>query len=124
MPKPVIAIILGIRPEVIRASLVLNQIRTHSDVDVRFIWSGQHYSDNLKDIFFRELGVAPPEVELGAGGSTDAEISSQVIAKLYPVLEQLKPEAVVFLGDTNTVMGCLAVTQQNIPLVHIEGCMR
>jgi len=104
--------------------LVLNQIRSRDDVDVTFIWSGQHYSDNLKDIFFRELGVAPPEVELGASGMTDAEVSSSVIAKLYPVLEDLRPEATVFLGDTNTVMGCLAVTQLNIPLVHIEGCMR
>lgn len=124
MAKKKLAIVLGIRPDVIRASLVLNRIRNHPDVDVTFIWSGQHYSDNLKDIFFRELGVAPPEVELGAGGQTDAEVSSSVIAKLYPVLDQLRPEATVFLGDTNTVMGCLAVTQLNIPLVHIEGCMR
>jgi len=124
MAKKKLAIVLGIRPDVIRASLVLNQIRSRDDVDVTFIWSGQHYSDNLKDIFFRELGVAPPEVELGASGMTDAEVSSSVIAKLYPVLEDLRPEATVFLGDTNTVMGCLAVTQLNIPLVHIEGCMR
>jgi UDP-N-acetylglucosamine 2-epimerase len=124
MPKPVIAIILGIRPDVIRASLVLNQIRTHSDVDVRFIWSGQHYSDNLKDVFFRELGVAPPEVELGATGSSDAEVSSDVIRRLSPVLDDMQPEAAVFLGDTNTVMGSLAAAQLNIPVVHIEGCMR
>ena len=124
MTRPKLAIVLGIRPDVIRASLVLNALRSRDDIDVTFIWSGQHYSDNLKDIFFRELDVAPPEIELGAGGSTDAEISSQVIARLFPVLEDLEPDAVVFLGDTNTVMGCLAVTQQNIPLVHIEGCMR
>jgi UDP-N-acetylglucosamine 2-epimerase len=124
MANKKLAIVLGIRPDVIRASLILNQIRSRSDVAVSFIWSGQHYSDNLKDIFFRELEVKPPEIELAAGGSTDAEISAQVIAKLYPVLGELKPEAVVFLGDTNTVMGCLAVAQHNIPIVHIEGCMR
>ena len=122
--KKRLAVILGIRPDVIRASLVLNTIRSHPDYDVRFIWSGQHYSDNLKDIFFRELGVRPPEIELGAGGETDAEVSSAVISKLYPVLEELRPEAAVFLGDTNTVMGCLAACQLNIPVVHIEGCMR
>lgn len=124
MANKKLAIILGIRPDVIRASLILNKIRSQPGVDVTFIWSGQHYSDNLKDIFFRELGVAPPEIELGAKGATDAEVSSSVIAKLYPVLEELQPEAAIFLGDTNTVMGCLAVTQLNIPLVHIEGCMR
>jgi UDP-N-acetylglucosamine 2-epimerase (non-hydrolysing) len=124
MTKKKLAIILGIRPDVIRASLILNTIRADDRYDVRFIWSGQHYSDNLKDIFFRELEVKPPEVELNAGGATDAEVSSSVIAKLYPVLEELQPEAAVFLGDTNTVMGCLAAAQLNIPIVHIEGCMR
>jgi UDP-N-acetylglucosamine 2-epimerase len=122
--KKRLAIILGIRPDVIRASLILDQIRALDEFDVKFIWSGQHYSDNLKDIFFRELGVAPPDVELGARGSTDAEVVASVIASLYPVLEELRPEAAVFLGDTNTVMGCLAAAQLNIPIVHIEGCMR
>ena len=124
MGKKKLAIILGIRPDVIRASLILNSIRGVDEFDVKFIWSGQHYSDNLKDVFFRELNVKSPDIELGAGGNTDAETSAAVIAKLYPVLQELKPEATVFLGDTNTVMGCLAAAQLNIPIVHIEGCMR
>lgn len=124
MEKKKLAIVLGIRPDVIRASLVLNDIRSNEKYDVKFIWSGQHYSDNLKDIFFRELGVAPPDIELNVQGNNDAEVSSNVIARLYPVLEDMGPEAVVFLGDTNTVMGCLAAGQLNIPIVHIEGCMR
>jgi UDP-N-acetylglucosamine 2-epimerase len=122
--KKRLAIILGIRPDVIRASLVLNQIRALKEFDVKFIWSGQHYSDNLKDVFFRELEVAPPDIELGAKGSTDAEVVASVVSKLYPVLEEMRPEAAVFLGDTNTVMGCLSAGQLNIPIVHIEGCMR
>ena len=124
MAKKRLAIILGIRPDVIRASLVLNRLRRSREFEVVFIWSGQHYSDNLKDVFFRELEVAPPDLELGAGGLTDAEVSAAVISRLYPVLEGLQPEAAVFLGDTNTVMGCLAAAQLNIPIVHIEGCMR
>src|SRR5438093_12732504 len=115
MPKN-LAIVLGIRPDVIRASLILNSIRAMTECKVRFIWSGQHYSDNLKDVFFRELGVAPPDVELNAGGDTDAAISAAVISLLYPVLEEMRPEAAVFLGDTNTVMGCLAAAQVNIPI--------
>jgi UDP-N-acetylglucosamine 2-epimerase (non-hydrolysing) len=122
--KKRLAIVLGIRPDVIRASLILNAIRAREEFDVQFIWSGQHYSDNLKDVFFRELGVAPPDVELHARGATDAEVVAAVIAGLYPVLEQMRPEAAVFLGDTNTVMGCLAAAQLNVPVVHIEGCMR
>jgi UDP-N-acetylglucosamine 2-epimerase (non-hydrolysing) len=124
MTKKKLVIILGIRPDVIRASLILNLIRSTKEFDVQFIWSGQHYSDDLKDVFFRELNIKPPDIELGASGNTDAEISAAVIAKLYPVLKEMQPEAVVFLGDTNTVMGCLAAAQLNIPIVHIEGCMR
>jgi UDP-N-acetylglucosamine 2-epimerase len=119
-----IALILGIRPDVIRASLVINGLRALDDIDLRFIWSGQHYSDNMKDVFFRELNVDPPDLELGATGSTDAEVSSDVIRRLSPVLDELRPMAAVFLGDTNTVIGSIAAAQLNIPVVHIEGCMR
>lgn len=124
MVKKKLAIILGIRPDVIRASLVLNLIRETKEFDVKFIWSGQHYSDNLKDMFFRELNIKAPDIELGAGGKTDAETVAAVISKLFPVLQEMQPEAAVFLGDTNTVTGCLAAAQLNIPIVHIEGCMR
>jgi len=122
--KPKLAIVLGIRPDVIRASLFLNRIRADRRIDVTFVWSGQHYSDNLKDVFFRELGVAPPEIELNARGANDAELSSSIIRRLYPVLDRLRPDAAVFLGDTNTVVSCLAAAQLNVPIVHIEGCMR
>ncbi len=124
MSQKKLAVILGIRPDVIRAALVLEKLRSQTRHEIIFIWSGQHYSDNLKDIFFRDLNIAPPEIELGATGNNDAEVVGSVISKLSPVLADIKPEAAVFLGDTNTVMGCLAAAQQNIPIVHIEGCMR
>ena len=124
MTKQKLAFVLGIRPDVIRAALVLEQLRAYPDVDVVFIWSGQHYSDNLKAIFFRELQVAPAEIDLGCSGDTDAEVVASVISRLYPVLRDLNPAAVVFLGDTNTTTGAIAAAQLNIPIVHIEGCMR
>jgi len=119
-----LAIVLGIRPDVIRASIVLNTLRAQNKHEIVFVWSGQHYDDNLKDVFFRDLDVAPPEIELGATGNNDAEVVASVISRLRPVLEDVRPEAVVFLGDTNTVTGCLSAAQLNIPIVHIEGCMR
>jgi len=124
MKRKKLAIILGIRPDVIRAALVLEKLRAQSRHEIIFIWSGQHYSDNLKDVFFRDLNIAPPEIELGATGSNDAEVVASIISKLSPVLSKIEPEAAVFLGDTNTVIGCLAAAQLNIPIVHIEGCMR
>ncbi|MDO8599647.1 MAG: UDP-N-acetylglucosamine 2-epimerase [bacterium] len=117
-----LAIVLGIRPDIIRASLVLNALRAQTKHRITFIWSGQHYSDNLKDVFFRELNVAPPDMELGVSGASDAEIAGAMIQKLSPVLQELKPDAVMFLGDTNTIIGCIAACQLNIPVVHFEGC--
>jgi len=124
MSKKKIALILGIRPDVIRASLLIKLLKAQNDFDLTFIWSGQHYSENLKDVFFKQLDVAPPDIELNASGTSDAEIVSSIISKLSPVLKDTAPEAVIFLGDTNTVAGCLAAAQLNIPIIHIEGCMR
>ena len=122
--KKKLAFILGIRPDVIRAALILEHLRQYSDLETVFIWSGQHYSDNLKNIFFRELNVAPAEIDLGCAGETDADVVASVISRLYPVLRDLNPVAAVFLGDTNTTTGAIAAAQLNIPVVHIEGCMR
>lgn len=124
MGRRKLAVILGIRPDVIRASLILKKLKDAKKDDIVFVWSGQHYSDNLKDIFFRELNVPKPDIELGARGETDSEQVADIIKKLSPVLDEIKPDAAVFLGDTNTVMGSIAAAQLNIPIVHIEGCMR
>lgn len=122
--RPCLALILGIRPDVIRASVLIRLLKASPAVELCFIWSGQHYSDNLKDVFFRELGVPAPDIELGAHGATDAEFVSDLIPKLSTVLAQLQPAAAIFLGDTNTVVSCIAAAQLNIPILHIEGCMR
>ena len=93
MTKKKLAIVLGIRPDVIRASIVLEKLRAQNKHQIIFIWSGQHYDDNLKDIFFRDLNIAPPEMELGATGNTDAELVGSVISRLHPVLAEMQPEA-------------------------------
>lgn len=122
--KKKLAFVLGIRPDFIRSALIMENLEKAKDVEVVFIWSGQNYSDNLRGIFFRELHVREPDMDLGCRGETDAEIVSKLIAKLSPVLQEIKPDAVIFLGDTNTTVGCIAAAQLNIPIIHIEGCWR
>ena len=119
-----IAIILGIRPDVIRASKILNILDNQNQISYDFIWSGQHYSENMKDTFFNQLNVKKPDFEFTVDKGTDASVVSSTIENLYSHFEQHKYKAAVFLGDTNTVMGCIAAAQHNIPIVHIEGCMR
>jgi len=122
-PKPIL-MVLGIRPDVIRASIMLRELRSRLGQNFKLVWSGQHYSDNLKDVFFRELEILPPEIELNISGDTDADLVSSMISELSKVLVEENPQAVVFLGDTNTVTGAIAAAQLNIPIIHIEGCMR
>ncbi len=119
-----VMLILGIRPDLIRASRVLQMLKEQSDVQFTFVWSGQHYADNLKDVFIRDLELPAPDIELGATGDSDAAVVASVIERLAGVLKEQRPDVAVFLGDTNTVMGCISAVQLNIPVVHIEGCMR
>lgn len=123
MPKK-LAVVLGIRPDVIRASLMLRELKAKLGDGLHFIWSGQHYSDNMKDVFFRQLNVPEPDVTLELDTSSDTNLIGSLIANLGEELRRVKPEAVVFLGDTNTVVASLAVASLDIPIVHIEGCMR
>lgn len=123
-PQGPLLLVLGIRPDIIRASLIIRMLRERLGEDFLFAWSGQHYSDNLRDVFFRELDVAAPDYDLNVSGSTDAEIVASMILATEQLIERVSPAAVVFLGDTNTVMGAVAVATKNIPIVHIEGCMR
>jgi UDP-N-acetylglucosamine 2-epimerase len=120
--KKSIVFVLGIRPDIIRAALIMRYLKEANDIKVHFVWSGQHYSDNLKDIFFREFDMPRPDFDLECSGETDAEISGQLIPKLYNLLLKIKPECVVFLGDTNTTSGCIAAAQLDIPIIHVEGC--
>jgi UDP-N-acetylglucosamine 2-epimerase (non-hydrolysing) len=119
-----LVLVLGIRPDVIRASIMIRELRLRLGNNFKLVWSGQHYSDNLKDVFFRELDIDAPDVELGISGSTDAELVASMISELSKFLVRENPKAVIFLGDTNTVTGTIAAGQLNIPVVHIEGCMR
>ena len=116
--------VLGIRPDVIRASIILRELRRELGTNFKLIWSGQHYSENLKDVFFNELNVDAPDIELNIAGETDSELVASMIAKLGSMFAEIKPSVAVFLGDTNTVTGTIAAAQFNIPIVHIEGCMR
>ncbi len=120
--KKTLAFVLGIRPDLIRAVLIMRYLQKAKDIDVKLIWSGQNYSDNLKGVFFREFKVKKPDIELDCRGTTDAEVVSKLVAQLYPVFEKMQPDATIFLGDTNTAMGALAAAQLNIPIIHIEGC--
>lgn len=122
--KPKVAFVLGIRPDLVRAAPLFANFKELAEFEVTFIWSGQHYSANLKDSFINELGIPEPDVELKINVDDDISIVSSGIMQLGRYLETNKHDCVMFLGDTNTVLLSLAPSILNIPVVHIEGCMR
>ncbi len=70
---------LGIRPDLIRASRIIHLLKENKEIQFTFCWSGQHYSDNLKDVFIRDLELPEPDIELGATGDSDAEVVASVV---------------------------------------------
>ena len=122
--RPLVAIVLGIRPDIVRAAPLLKLFENEGKLNFKFIWSGQHYSSNLKDDFLSELECPKPDYELEVDVESDISLVSSGIAQLGKLLQQIKPDAVVFLGDTNTVLLSVAPSILGIPVLHIEGCMR
>jgi UDP-N-acetylglucosamine 2-epimerase (non-hydrolysing)/UDP-GlcNAc3NAcA epimerase len=115
--------VVGNRPQFIKAAAVSGLLRTeHEEI---LVHTGQHYDDALSEVFFRELGLARPERELGIGGGTNTSQTARMLAALEPLLTEIKPDAVLVYGDTNsTLAGALASAQRGVPVVHVEAGMR
>jgi UDP-N-acetylglucosamine 2-epimerase (non-hydrolysing)/UDP-GlcNAc3NAcA epimerase len=118
-----IATIIGNRPQFVKAAAVSRLLRqAHEELIVH---TGQHYDDELSQVFFDELGVPPPDRELGAGTGSNTAQTARILAALEPVLAELEPELALVYGDTNsTLAGALAAAQAGIPVGHVEAGMR
>jgi UDP-GlcNAc3NAcA epimerase len=115
--------VVGNRPQFIKAAAVSGPLRAaHEEI---LVHTGQHYDDALSQVFFRELGLAAPEHELGIGGGSNTSQTSRMLAALEPLLAQTRPDRVLVYGDTNsTLAGALAAAQRSVPVVHVEAGMR
>jgi UDP-GlcNAc3NAcA epimerase len=115
--------IVGNRPQFIKAAAVSGLLRErHEEV---LVHTGQHYDEALSQVFFNELGLARPDLELGVGGGSNTSQTARMLAALEPLLGELEPDAALVYGDTNsTLAGALAAAQARVPLVHVEAGMR
>jgi len=116
--------VFGIRPDFIRASILLKKLAAHPEVELQFVYTGQHYDENLKGVFFKELGIPEPDIHLDCIGKNHNEQHAKLILQLSDVLEKFQPEVVLFLGDANAVIGCIAPLKLGIPIAHVEAGMR
>ncbi|HEV3035237.1 MAG TPA: UDP-N-acetylglucosamine 2-epimerase (non-hydrolyzing) [Solirubrobacteraceae bacterium] len=115
--------VVGNRPQFIKAAAVSGPLRArHEEI---LVHTGQHHDDSLSRVFFTELGLARPDMELGIAGGSNTSQTARMLAALEPLLAQVRPDAVLVYGDTNsTLAGALAGAQAGIPVVHVEAGMR
>ena len=112
-------IIVGTRPEIIRLAAVIKKCRKYFDVILAH--TGQNYDYTLNGIFFRDLELAEPEVYLNAVGNNLGETMGNIIARSYELMVEIKPDAVLVLGDTNSCLSVIGAKRLHIPIFHMEA---
>ena len=112
-------IIVGTRPEIIRLAAVINKCRKYFDCILAH--TGQNYDYNLNGIFFRDLKLAEPEVYLNAVGDDLGATMGNIINASYKLMVQIKPDAVLVLGDTNSCLSVIGAKRLHIPIFHMEA---
>ena len=112
-------IIVGTRPEIIRLAAVINKCRQYFDTILAH--TGQNYDYNLNGVFFKDLKLADPEVYMNAVGNDLGETMGNIIAKSYQLMVEIKPDAVLVLGDTNSCLSVIGAKRLHIPIFHMEA---
>ena len=114
-----LAIIVGTRPEIIRLSATMNKCREF--FDTLLIHTGQNYDYNLNEVFFKDLEVGSPDINLAVKGADLGEMMGGIIAESYRVLKELEPDALLVLGDTNSCLSAISAKRLHIPIFHMEA---
>lgn len=112
-------IIVGTRPEIIRLSAVISKCRKYFDCILAH--TGQNYDYNLNGIFFKDLNIQEPEAYMNAVGTDLGETIGNIIGLSYKLMEQIKPDALLILGDTNSCLSAIAAKRLHIPIFHMEA---
>jgi UDP-N-acetylglucosamine 2-epimerase len=115
--------VIGNRPQFVKAAAVSKLLRERHEE--RIVHTGQHYDDEMSRVFFDELGVPAPDLELHAGGGTNTEQTARILALLEGEIAAQRPDMVLVYGDTNTTLAAaLAAAQAGVPVGHVEAGMR
>ena len=117
--------IIGARPQFIKAAIVSHALQQEKDIEERILHTGQHFDNNMSDIFFKELGIPRPSYNLGIGGNQHGAMTGQQLEKIEAILINEKPDRILVYGDTNsTLAGALAAAKLHIPVAHVEAGLR
>ena len=121
MNKLKVVSVVGTRPEIIRLSRVLNSLDKSKSIDHVSIHTGQNYDYELNEIFYEDLQVRKPDFFLDAIGSSPSETIGLIISKIDRVLDDIKPDALIVLGDTNSCLSAIVAKKKKIPIFHMEA---
>ena len=122
-----IVTVIGARPQIIKAAALSRAIKEHfkKEVDEVIVHTGQHYDDNMSQVFFDELGIPQPDYNLGVGSASHGVQTARMIEGIEEILLKEKPDYLVLYGDTNsTLAGAIAASKIHVPIVHIEAGLR
>ncbi len=115
--------VVGNRPQFIKAAAVSPRLR--ATAAEQLVHTGQHFDDELSAVFFTELGLAAPDVQLAISGGSNSSQTARMLSVLEPIVADVAPDCVLVYGDTNsTLAGALAAVQQGVPVAHVEAGMR
>lgn len=119
MKKLKLMTIVGTRPEIIKMSAIIKKVDKYFDHVL--VHTGQNYDYNLNEVFFKDLGLREPDHYLGAVGKNIGETMGNVISKAYDLMVEVKPDAIIVLGDTNSCLSIIAAKRLKIPIFHMEA---
>lgn len=117
--------IIGARPQFIKASMVSREIQETSGIEEIMLHTGQHFDANMSDIFFNQLSIPRPDIQLNIHGGSHGEMTGRMLIEIEKALLEHEPDRVLVYGDTNsTLAGALAAAKLHIPVAHVEAGLR
>jgi UDP-N-acetylglucosamine 2-epimerase (non-hydrolysing) len=117
--------VVGARPNLPKIAPLMHEMRGHPGIEPILVHTGQHYDENLSDIFFRQMGIPEPHVNLEVGSGSHAWQTAEILKRIEPVLVEHKPDLVVVVGDVNsTIAVSLAAVKLGIRVAHVEAGLR
>jgi UDP-N-acetyl-L-fucosamine synthase len=113
--------VVGTRPEIIRLSAVINKLEESSAIEHTVVHTGQNYDYELNEVFFKDFNLRKPDYFLNAATGTAVETIGNILVKIDPILDEVKPDAFLVLGDTNSCLTAIAAKRKHIPIFHMEA---
>jgi UDP-N-acetylglucosamine 2-epimerase (non-hydrolysing) len=121
MKKLKVMTVVGTRPEIIRLSAVIHKLNSSEAIEHVFVHTGQNYDYELNEVFFKDFNLKKPDYFLNAATGTAIETIGNILIKIDPILEEVKPDAFLVLGDTNSCLTAIAAKRRHIPIFHMEA---